>query len=299
MLCLFCLVLFMTRRLYLHTSGIVWIVSGVQTLATVPLGPADLPSSSVLRQYWGLYLPLYFVVGLLVNYGIFSVPHHYVSKTLPAHLKNFVDLFERRFRAQPAGLAVVRGALLGSCYLAGHACLLLLLGNWKIAAAGIFWFAGAVAESGAGAQWVVSLSVLVAIAATWPLVALPVALARRITARRSILLGSAVLVWLVAAVPVHGATVYPTLFLYIFTAIQALFFALVFLRYDLLTCLFSMFTVQTWLMSYALFRIFGKAEPWPSSAGLLLWFSLALVGTAIWFRPQLAASWRRLAAVFE
>lgn len=130
-------------------------------------------------------------------------------------------------------------------------------------------------------------------------VGLPLSLLRGATARPARLLGALAALWALVASPLVGAGAFPVLPLYLFAALQGLFFAWVFLRFDMLTCLMAVFTVETGLLGYAVYRVFGAAEPWTHGWGLLLWFAVVVIGSAIWFRPQLAAARRRLAAVFE
>ncbi len=299
-LCLFCLILFVTRRLFAQTFGEVWLLTGLILLADFVLTAPLRSKEPSLGVSWWIYAPLALVVGLLLNYGLLSVPYYYLSQTLPAHLKSFSDLLRQRLRAQLAGLAVIRGALLGFLCLAGYSVLLLLLGKLKLAAASLFSFDLApVFDINTRSRSIVSLSFLVAAGATWLLTGLPLALIRRTTARTWVLLGSTALLWAATPIPFHGTSVYPTLFLYLFAAGVGTFFSFVFLRYDLLTCFFAVWTVQTWLMSYALFRVYAVMEPWSYVWGLVAWFLLLLAGAAMWFRPQLSAARRRLAAVFE
>lgn len=65
------------------------------------------------------------------------------------------------------------------------------------------------------------------------------------------------------------------------------------------TLLVAVFTVETWLPVYPVFRMFHRIEWLKSSLGMLPWSLLLLLGLIICLRPQLAAGWHRVAAVFE
>ena len=296
LLCLLCLLIFFVRRLYSQSSRLAWGSSLVVTLAVMGLLGRDLMRQSELG--W-LALLLAFVVALLMYYAVLSVPYYYLSKRLPAQVKSLSGLFSQPFQAQAAGLAVVRGALLGSCYLVFHTGLLWILGTTRLAATGTTWTLFAPRAESVSPLQGVSASFLSAVGAACLLTALPMALFHRPARRAWLLLVPGTLLWLVTASSPPGAAAYPLVPLYLFAALQGLAFSIVFLRYDLLTCTFAVLTVETWLLVYPLFQVFGKVEPWSYGPAFLPWLALLLFGVLIWLRPQLVAGVRRVAAVFE
>ena len=145
----------------------------------------------------------------------------------------------------------------------------------------------------------VLLGFSVAIFAAWLLVALPIALLRRVTKQTTILLMAVALLWMAAAFSLPGAAAFPLLPLYFFAGLQGICFAWILLRYDLLTCFQAMLTVTTWLLCFPLLRIFWRVEFWSYVWGMVPWLLFTLMGVVLWFRPELVAWRRRTAAVFE
>ena len=84
----------------------------------------------------------------------------------------------------------------------------------------------------------------------------------------------------------------------LFASLQGLVFSLIFYRYDLLTLACAVFSVETWLLVYPVWTIFSAIQPLQSLA-MLPWFLLIIAAAAIYLRPQLQSTRRRLAAIFE
>jgi predicted Ser/Thr protein kinase len=292
-----CLILFVRRGLYVRALPGLTGISLMGALAGVGVLWATWGEKSLLSDYGWLYAPLVFVLGWLLLYAVLGAPHYYAVRRLGTHLRTFVDLARERSRASAAGLSAVRGALLGICYAAVHTALLLVLGKFSLGAAfphlGFIGFLG-----GASALWLVALTVLGAILGAWVLVAFPIALMQKAVHRAGLLVAVTVL-WLLTAFSIPGAGGFPMFPLYLFAGLQGLFFAWIFLRYDLVACFAAMFTVATWLFCYPLYRVFGHVDFWPYSLVLAPWLLLVSVGSLIWLRPDLAAGWRRVTAAFE
>jgi len=96
-----------------------------------------------------------------------------------------------------------------------------------------------------------------------------------------------------------GAIVFPKLPYYILVALQAVFFGALFLRYDLLTTLSAAFTIEVCLLAFPFLVIFQNLDPVPYVIPIGLWVVVIVTATGLYLRPQLVASWRRVAAVFE
>jgi hypothetical protein len=209
----------------------------------------------------------------------------------------------KRLEAQPAGLAVLRGELLGACYVGLHLTALLLLGKMQWGAASAFLYLPSEIrpgiETGLGVAFCTFLSLATACVGAWLLVMQPLALLRRVTARTPILLLAAASLWAACALALPGTLTFPVLPLYLFAVLQGLGFAWVFLRYDLLTCFSAMLTVNAWLFCFPMFRIFGGVEFWSYVWVMVPWLLFTLLGVVLWFRPELIAWRRRTAAVFE
>lgn len=293
--------LFVLRRMWRGSFRQPWLPTAIIVL-TVAGAVYLVPGEERTATWWVIYLAG-LVPALLCWYAMLCVPQYYAGKVLPAHLRTFSDLLRQGLKAQPAGLAVMRGALLGASYLGLHLVLLLLLGRfqWGSTSTGVFEVLSEVA-SVSGERLVPLMGLLgfsLAIAITWMLVALPLALLRRTTARRPVLLLGLALFWSLTAFSLPGAGGYPLLPLYLFAGLQGVCFAWVFLRYDLLTCLSATFTVMAWLFCFPLLRIFGGVEFWSYVWVMVPWLLFTLLGAVLWFRPELVAWRRRTAAVFE
>lgn len=67
----------------------------------------------------------------------------------------------------------------------------------------------------------------------------------------------------------------------------------------MLTTFSTIFTIEVWLMAFPAYKIFQRIDPFPYALALVPWFALMLFAMGVYFRPQLAAAYRRVAAVFE
>jgi len=297
-------ILFFIRRLYRQRFRLAWVPS----LLCVSAGAAFVYAGTLAELARTPLLWLAQLAGLAVAtlgwYAVFSVSEYYSAKVFPAHLRTFSELLFKRLQAQPSGLAVLRGGMLGACYLGVHLTVLLLLGKmqWGAASAVLYgppdeFRLGL--EAGRGMAFFTLLSLAAAGVAAWLLVAQPLALLRRVTAKTPILLLAVAVVWAAFALALPGTLTFPVLPLYFFAALQGLGFAWIFLRYDLLTCFSAMLTVSAWLFCFPMFRIFGGVEFWSYVWAMAPWGLFTLWGAVLWFRPELAAWRRRTAAVFE
>jgi hypothetical protein len=298
-----CLILSLALRVYRQTSRVVWVASFITAAAAVGVY-RNLLGEYRLREDVGLQL-VACIAAWLVCYAFLSLPYRYILKTLQSHLATFSDLLNKGWRAQPSGLAILRGIALGALYLVFHTGSLFILGTLKLAATG--WFAGLFLRrlevldrpSWEKVTCVLGLSFFWTFGATWIGVGLPGSVMRRVTNRVGLVLAATGLLWTVTAVSLPGASAFPVLPLYLYSAIQGVFFAWVFSKYDLLTCMMTVLTIETWLLCYPLYSMFGGLEPWPYLAAFIPWFLVALLGAVLWLRPPVAAAWRRTTAVLE
>ncbi len=311
--CLLALFLFVARRLDRQKPRLARAAALFPALLTASLACFFVlqESRTFGFELGSLLLPLAgFVFAFLASYPLFSVPEYYLGKALPTHLRSASDLLSNGLGAQPAGLAAIRGVLLGAAYLGLHLGLLLIFGNLKWGAAqtgsygtGTYGLTTSLLYndpgSGLGQVLFILLGFSVAIFATWLLVALPIGLLRRVTKRTPILLMAVALLWMAMAFSLPGAFAFPVLPLYLFAGLQGICFAWILLRYDLLTCFQAMLTVTAWLFCFPLLRIFMKVEFWTYVWVMVPWLLFTLLGVVLWFRPELVAWRRRTAAVFE
>lgn len=297
------MILFFARRLYRQRFRLAWVPSLLCVFAASVFVYAG--TRGEFERIPVLWLaPLAgMAVATLFWYAAFSVPEYYSARVFPAHLKTWSELLLRRLQAQPAGLAVLRGGMLGVCYLGLHLALLLLLGKMQLGAASAVLYAPAQAglgmESGLGIAFDTLLSLALAAVGAWLLVAQPLALLRRVTSKAPVLLFALGALWVACAFALPGTLTFPVLPLYLFAALQGVGFAWIFLRYDLLTCFSAMLTVTAWLLCFPLFRIFGGVEFWSYIWVMAPWALFTLWGAVLWFRPELVAWRKRTAAVFE
>jgi hypothetical protein len=299
--CILCLVLSMTRRFYRQSSRMVWVASFVAAVASLGMFWRRLPEESEFNVVNEVLKVLACIVVLLLYYALLSVPYHYMLKTLPSQLNTLSALLKDGLRAGPAGLSILRGVCFGVLYLALHAGSLFVLGTLKLAATSGAWTEFLVVGHPSWEQviWVLGLSFLVTVGATWLGVALPVSLLRRVTSRLWLVLAATGLLWTVAAASLPGSSAFPVLPLYLCSGLQGVFFAIIFWRYDLLTSMMTLLTIETWLLCYPPYRMFGGFEPWPYAATLFPWFLVALLGAILWLRPPVVAAWRRVTSVLE
>jgi len=275
------------RGLYKRNVAFLWALSFT---AALPLPLVMLKTWEREVGAWALLAAAAAIpVGMILFYGLFSLPLDYLFRTLPDKLKTFLEL-----RREPAALAVTRGALLGWVYAAVHLLALLILEKLKWAVTSLdLMHAGLNNDleiSAAG----FALIVLAPLLTSWLLVGLPLSLLKRASLRTPLALVCVTLLWTACTAALPGTAFYPTVPLYLTSALQGLFFAWIFLRYDLLTTWFAMLTVETWLLGYSFYRYYDVLEPWPHAVAMVPWFLLLAAALISWFRPQL----RRAAAIF-
>jgi hypothetical protein len=133
----------------------------------------------------------------------------------------------------------------------------------------------------------------------WLLVALPLSLLSRATARWQVLLAALSALWMALGFNLAGAMVFPTLPYYIFVVLQAVFCGAVFLRYGLLATLSAVFTIEVGLLAFPFLEILRNIDPLPYAIPVVLWFLLLLTAAGLYFRPHVTGAYRRVVAVFE
>lgn len=130
-------------------------------------------------------------------------------------------------------------------------------------------------------------------------VGLPASLFRRVTQRLPVLLLAIGGLWGALGLSLAGASVLPLLPYHAFSHPQGVFFCLVFVRYGLLASCTSVLTVESCLLIFPCLFILWHLDPAPYAIAIALWAFLLLGACAIYFRPQIATAYRRLAAVSE
>ena len=288
-------ILFFVRRLYQRTQP---RALSTAFFAVLALGGLALPAQEA--DFWELawvFIPLFAVLAFLFAYAVASVAEHYLLRAMPSRLATWRILFHERLKGHTAGLAVLRGVLLGVLSLGLYVVVLRGLALLGWVGPSLFWllpinefFSFLFAPGAAIASTLAGACVVVAF---------PAALAARASRRAFVPVIVPAVFCLVTASTLPGASAFPLSPQLLMAALQGLFFSYVLYRYDFLTLLIAIFTAETWLLIYPVYRMFHRIEWLKSSLGMLPWFLLLLLGLTIYFRPQLSAGLKRVAAVFE
>ncbi len=252
--------------------------------------------------------------GLLIGAVTLFLPiaDYYLVRGLPSRVGSWLILLRDRLvpgviqapdvrdklKARPAGLGIVRGCAMGACYLGVHTAVLGALGGGRLAGPSVGWLNIIGQFDRSLILYAISFTIAATIGAAWLMVGWPAALASRASQRGWVLVTVPTCLWLLSRFSLQGASAFPLFPDFLFAGLQGLFFSWVLYRYDFLTLLAAMFTVETWLIGYPAFLIVQQAEFLSSLLALLPWFLLFLLGLRLYLHPQLAAARRRVAAVF-
>jgi hypothetical protein len=274
-----------------------------------------------------------FCIALLLSYGVLNAVLYYLRSRFPGQTASYLLLFREHVFGRGAGLALLRGTFAGLAFSGCWMALLALAGLHGQALPGatglpslnidVFrsdFLAEILAARhfsvmitsgvGIGEHVYVDFGPLIArnfpmvligevLMVGWLLVAFPLSLLGRVSKRWRILLPALAALWMAFGFSLAGATVFPRLPYYIFVALQAAFFGGLFLRYDLLTTLSAAFTIEILLLAFPFLEVLQQIDPLPYLIPIGLWALLLLAAAGLYFRPQLVASYRRIAAVFE
>ena len=267
------------------------------------------------------------VLFFLVVYGCLATVEYYLSRSDLNRLRTFSQLIRQAISTPPAGLAILRGAALGFAFT----------GLFVILIAGASWLRLAFPVTPEGWEWphvrsdwlqlfvfrpemgpwmrmplldledspvkvaaqTFTVMFCEAFVLIWLLVGLPAALARRASLRPGSVVAVATALWLVVGFSLQGAFTFPGMSLYVSILLQALFFSLVYNRWDLLTTAIAAFTVETWLVGYVVVQLFWTFDSVFYGLPVILWMAFVLFGGFLYFRNQLASGWRRVAEVLK
>lgn len=324
LLALFALILFALRYLHRkrrHTANM-WLAGFVALGVALAMTSTRRLSPDPAQMALNIVLPaLTFCISFLICYTAIAAVVYYSESRFPVQTAGYLSIFREHLFAKGPGLSLLRGSFAGlafsGCWMAGvsiggmHgkalAGMMGWLGTLQVPTGGIWgwmpiWY---------GTQGTISL-VSLARSPLFPflvlgealivgllMVAFPLSLLRKVSKRSPILLAALAAVWLGFGYSAAGAAVFPTLPYYICAALQAVFLGELFLQYDLLTTLNAVFTLETWLFAFPFWEILQSIDPLPYLVPIGLWVLLVLAGSALYFRPQIAASYRRVATVFE
>jgi predicted Ser/Thr protein kinase len=244
-----------------------------------------------------------------LSYAVLNTVLYYLRRCFPVQTANYLQLLREHIFARTAGLEMLRGVFAGATFGGVWMVLVSLAAVWLKAAVGmVFWldFYGGLdllpfpaplspLQGSVFALLLVGEVLWIA----WLLVALPLSLLSRATARWQVLLAALSALWLAIGFSLAGAMVFPTLPYCIFVILQAVFCGAVFLRYGLLATLSAVFTIEVGLLAFPFLEIFQNVDPLPYAIPVFLWFLLLLAAAGLYFRPHVTGAYRRVVAVFE
>jgi hypothetical protein len=244
------------------------------------------------------------------TYFILSVGMYYGRRNDPTRVRTYCEILEHPLKNQAGGLAVLRGLFLGFVFVAVFAVLLALAERAR-------WFGPIVGASsvvrGLREYWESTLTpsvlllalraltvpILEAFVLVWLLIALPTSLLRRVVSQVPLLLGVMAGIWLIVGYPLQGARACTVGGFYLTLTLQGLFLSAVYLRWDLLTAMSAVSTIESWLIGYAAQQMFHDTYSSLYGLPLMVFIAFVLLGSYLYFRPQLGGAYRRVAAVFE
>jgi serine/threonine protein kinase len=257
-------------------------------------GGESLSSKWIFGSAFGLLLG---VTTLFVSVAV----EHGIRKHAPAKLSSFAQLFGQKVPMEASGLAIVRGTLLGVALLGVETALIWLgtsrWGMWldEIGVVGRGW------ELITPSRHVYMMGRAIGETLLTGFVLVPVAI--YVTSRLVSRVWLAVLLAAVlgAASDFHFtmAAVQPNLFKIAFLFLTYLALAWVFVRFDLLTLLWTVFTYSLWWQNYRLLVVrepIGTTGEWIVFA---VWGAIVAAFATAAFRSPLRAAYQRVAAAFE
>jgi tRNA A-37 threonylcarbamoyl transferase component Bud32 len=310
---LFTLVLFLARKVYREPRP----PQNVRLAVLMGLGGAVAISPVVVWPTFGaprewpvfsavVWEAITFSVLTLLSYALLNTVLYYLRRRFPVQVANYLQLFREHVFARTAGLEMLRGIFAGAAFGGVWITLVSLGGVWGKTLVGmIFWlepygdFARLLVTSPFQARVFPLLLLGEVLLIAWLLVALPLSLLSRATARWRVLLAALSALWMALGFSLAGAMVFPTWPYLIFVVLQAIFCGLVFLRYGLLATLSAVFTIEVGLLVFPFLEIFQNIDPLPYAIPVFLWFLLFVAAASLYLRPQLVGAYRRVAAVFE
>jgi serine/threonine protein kinase len=279
--------------------GARWRKSGVVLLFAFTAWFAPIPDVGFLLGliFWSAGALLAAVVAVFISIGI----ERSIRTLAPAKLSNLVQLFERQAPTQSCGLAIVRGTLLGFALLGLDTAMVWLgtsqLGMWLHKDSVVGWGWGLIEPS--RDLNMITGKVLETLLIGFVLVPFAIYVTTRLVPRlwMAALLAAA----LCAATDLNFelAAVQPHHLKLAFLFVVYLALVCVFIRFDLLTLLCTIFTYSLWWQNYRLLILrqpIGTTGEWIVFAA---WGAIVAAFAAVAFRLPLRAAYQRIAAPFE
>jgi predicted Ser/Thr protein kinase len=245
-----------------------------------------------------------FVVGLVLSYMLLAVAYYYAQNALPVQTRSFSESLTSIGPPQYAGLGLLRGIWIGFAYLACHSLILIGLRHWNILAAGtanlvVYAYDLPRAIHVPTGLWPLTFIYAPVVVSVFIFTALPAALSQRASNRTTTGVVVTGFVWMVTgSAALLGATTNELLPTLLLSALQGALFGFLLLRFDLLTCLAAVLTVETALIGYSIHRVF-IIDSWEYSAGVVCFLLVAGSALLIYVWPHLVAFFRRVQAIMK
>ncbi|MGH8245930.1 MAG: hypothetical protein ACREUU_05805, partial [Gammaproteobacteria bacterium] len=302
------LVLFFRRKLHKQRAS-----PGILLIAVV--GAASLYGLVLVgmeKKDWILRgLPPAAGILVAVSCGLTAV-EYYLKNTDPARLATFSRLFRQTLSNTAGGLSILRGVLAGMAGAGGFVAFSAAAARWNWALPNFHhWSLGLLSElprelfgrAGPGREefgltgfTVVFMEAFIFV---WLVPVLVAVLLQRAVPSRAKVFVATVAVWFLTGLSLIGLAASSTLAFQVSVLLQGLFLAFIYFRWDLLTLMAAVLTAETWLVCYGTYRHFISSGSLLYALPMVPWFLFALLGVTLYFRPQIQASRRRLAEVFQ
>jgi protein kinase-like protein len=281
--------------------GARWRMSGVVLLFVLSAltAWAQLPDVGfMMRWFLGSALALVVaVVGLFISIGI----ERSVRTLAPAKVSSLVKLLEHRAATEACGLAIVRGTLLGFALLGLDTAMVWLgtsrLGMWLHKDTVIGWGWALIGPS--RHLDMISEALLETFVMAFVLVPFAIYVTTRLVPRLSLAALLAAALCAATDLNFELVAVQPHYLKLAFLFPVYLALACVFIRFDLLTLLCTIFTYSLWWQNYRLLILrepIGTTGEWIVFAA---WGAIVAAFAAAAFRSPLRTAYQRIAAPFE
>lgn len=256
-------------------------------------------------DFLNIILPMFaFIYFLLWIYAVLKTASYYLRTRFPVQAASYQLLFTRHLLASASGLSLARGILVGAAFSGVWMAVVSIGGLWGKSLTGmLFLLEGYQILARTSSSFAFSvfpaLFIIEVLGVGWLLVALPLSLLGKATARSRVLLAALGALWLALGFSLAGPMVFPRVPYHLMVVAQAVFLGAIFLRYGLLSTLSAIFTIETLLLAFPLLQIFQHVDSLPYAIPIVVCFTLLASSVAICFRAHLGGAFRRVAAVFE
>ena len=264
---LFVFVLFFARRVYRQPRSLpnlrlaILMALGGALVISPALPEFGVPGERLMgRLVWAV---IAFCILTPLSYAVLNTVLYYLRRRFPVETTNYLQLFREHVFARTAGLEMLRGVFAGAAFAGVWMVLASLAAVWCKAGVGMgFWLSLYRDDLWPFQSTVFSILLLAEVLLiAWLLVALPLSLLRRATARWQVLLAALGALWMTLGFSLAGAMIFPAVPYYTFVFLQAVFCGAVFLRYGFLATLSAVFTIEVGLLVFPFLEILQNVDP--------------------------------------